>query len=151
VNPGPAAPQPTDPASGLLGRGLLAVVAWYRDAVSPALPPRCRFYPTCSAYAVTALQRYGPARGSWLTLRRILRCGPWHPGGVDHVPALHTAPDEAGCPPPSLDRERTGAARRVPSSYGDAQAPDQGSPRPDALPKSFGPQRRSASQETAVV
>ncbi|MEJ7704212.1 MAG: membrane protein insertion efficiency factor YidD [Geodermatophilaceae bacterium] len=112
---GAAAQRPTDPAAGLLGRGLLAVVAWYRDAVSPALPPRCRFYPTCSAYAMTALQRYGPARGSWLAARRILRCGPWHPGGVDHVPALPAAPDEAGCPrrrSTATPRGQGGAYRR---------------------------------------
>lgn len=80
------ADQQVTAARGRLGRGLVAAVQWYRDAVSPALPPRCRFYPSCSAYAVTALQRYGPARGSWLALRRILRCHPWNPGGVDHVP-----------------------------------------------------------------
>ncbi|MGI8722523.1 MAG: membrane protein insertion efficiency factor YidD [Geodermatophilaceae bacterium] len=151
MKPGAAAQRPTDPAAGLLGRVLLAVVAWYRDAVSPALPPRCRFYPTCSAYAMTALQRYGPARGSWLAARRILRCGPWHPGGVDHVPALPAAPDEAGCPPPSLDGDPTRAGRRVPSTYGNAQAPDHHRQRLDAPPKSFGPQQRSVSQETAVA
>ncbi|MBA3368123.1 MAG: membrane protein insertion efficiency factor YidD [Geodermatophilaceae bacterium] len=130
---------------------MLAVVAWYRDAVSPALPPRCRFYPTCSAYAATALQRYGPARGSWLAVRRILRCGPWQPGGVDHVPALPATPDEAGSPAPSLDGEPPCAQRRVPSSYGNARASHHCSQRLGTLPKSFGPQRRSVSQETAVV
>jgi putative membrane protein insertion efficiency factor len=68
-------------------RALLAVVRFYQRAVSPALPPRCRFYPTCSAYAVEALERHGALRGSWLTLRRLVKCAPWHPGGVDLVPA----------------------------------------------------------------
>lgn len=113
------------PGPGLLGRGLVAVLQWYRDAVSPALPPRCRFYPTCSAYAVTALRRYGPARGGWLALRRIIRCGPWHPGGVDHVPSRD---DSAGESDPVTHPERMVAPA-----------------------KDVGPQRRPVSQETAVA
>jgi putative membrane protein insertion efficiency factor len=66
---------------------LLAVVRFYQRAVSPALPPRCRFYPTCSAYAVEAIERHGAARGTWLAVRRLLKCAPWHPGGIDPVPA----------------------------------------------------------------
>lgn len=65
---------------------MVAVLHGYQTYVSPALPPTCRFYPTCSAYAVEALQIHGAMRGSWLTLRRLLRCAPWHPGGVDPVP-----------------------------------------------------------------
>jgi putative membrane protein insertion efficiency factor len=49
-------------------------------------PPRCRFYPSCSQYALTALERHGALRGGWLTVRRIARCHPFNPGGVDHVP-----------------------------------------------------------------
>ena len=49
-------------------------------------PPTCRYYPSCSAYAVTALERYGVLRGSWMAARRLGRCHPWTPGGVDHVP-----------------------------------------------------------------
>ena len=67
-------------------RALLAAVRFYSRAISPALPPRCRFYPTCSAYAAEAIERHGAGRGTWLAVRRILRCAPWHPGGVDHVP-----------------------------------------------------------------
>jgi putative membrane protein insertion efficiency factor len=67
-------------------RALLAAVGFYSRAISPALPPRCRFYPTCSAYAAEAIERHGAARGSWLAVRRILKCAPWHPGGVDPVP-----------------------------------------------------------------
>jgi putative membrane protein insertion efficiency factor len=68
-------------------RALLAAIRFYSRAISPALPPRCRFYPTCSAYAAEAIARHGAARGSWLAVRRLLKCAPWHPGGVDLVPA----------------------------------------------------------------
>ncbi|WP_448626251.1 membrane protein insertion efficiency factor YidD [Geodermatophilus sp. URMC 64] len=65
---------------------LLAAVRFYQRAISPALPPRCRFYPSCSAYALEAIERHGAARGTWLALRRLVKCAPWHPGGVDLVP-----------------------------------------------------------------
>jgi putative membrane protein insertion efficiency factor len=71
----------------MIGRLLLRAVAFYSRAISPALPARCRFYPTCSAYAAEAIARHGAARGSWLALRRLAKCAPWHPGGVDLVPA----------------------------------------------------------------
>ncbi|MEM6836200.1 MAG: membrane protein insertion efficiency factor YidD [Cyanobacteria bacterium P01_C01_bin.120] len=58
----------------------------YRTAVSPLLPPTCRFTPTCSQYALTAIQRYGAGYGTWLTLRRLTRCHPFHSGGYDPVP-----------------------------------------------------------------
>ncbi|GAO01814.1 membrane protein insertion efficiency factor YidD [Anaeromyxobacter sp. PSR-1] len=67
---------------------LVLLVRIYQRLVSPLLPPACRFYPSCSAYAVTALQRHGALRGSWLTVRRVCRCHPFHPGGVDPVPEL---------------------------------------------------------------
>ncbi len=67
---------------------LLSAVIWaYRLLLSPVLPPACRFAPTCSAYALEALQRHGPLRGSWLAARRILRCHPWGGSGYDPVPA----------------------------------------------------------------
>ena len=58
----------------------------YRLAISPLLGPRCRFHPSCSAYAVEALRRHGAARGGWLAVRRIARCHPWGGSGVDPVP-----------------------------------------------------------------
>ncbi len=58
----------------------------YKAAISPLLPPACRFYPTCSEYALEAVTRYGALRGSWLATRRLLRCHPFHPGGFDPVP-----------------------------------------------------------------
>lgn len=64
----------------------VAAVRFYQYAISPYLPPSCRFYPTCSAYAVEALERHGFLRGSLLALRRILRCHPFNPGGYDPVP-----------------------------------------------------------------
>ena len=67
-------------------RVLLAVVRFYRTAISPALPPSCRYTPSCSAYALEALERHGAGRGSWLALRRLLRCHPFHAGGHDPVP-----------------------------------------------------------------
>jgi len=70
----------------MIGRALLRLIRFYSRAISPALPPRCRFYPTCSAYAAEAIARHGAARGSWLALRRLGKCAPWHPGGVDLVP-----------------------------------------------------------------
>jgi putative membrane protein insertion efficiency factor len=58
----------------------------YRRFISPIKPPTCRFYPTCSEYALQAIDKYGPAKGGWLALKRICRCHPFHPGGIDHVP-----------------------------------------------------------------
>lgn len=70
---------------GLVGRGLLALVRAYR-LVPKAGPPRCRFAPTCSAYAMEAIEVHGAAGGTWLAVRRIGRCHPFHAGGVDRVP-----------------------------------------------------------------
>ena len=71
---------------GPVARALLVLVAGYRRWVSPALGPRCRFAPSCSAYAAEALTTHGAGRGSWLAVRRIARCHPFHPGGHDPVP-----------------------------------------------------------------
>jgi hypothetical protein len=65
---------------------LLLLVRLYRALVAPGLPAACRFHPSCSAYAEGALRRHGAAKGTWLTARRLLRCHPFHPGGIDPVP-----------------------------------------------------------------
>ncbi len=67
-------------------RLLLLLVQFYRSCISPLLPPSCRYYPTCSAYAMEAIERYGARRGGWMALRRVLRCHPFHAGGYDPVP-----------------------------------------------------------------
>ncbi len=65
---------------------LLFFIRSYQVLLSPFFGRQCRFYPTCSAYAREAIEVHGSLQGSWLTVRRIVRCGPWHPGGTDLVP-----------------------------------------------------------------
>jgi putative membrane protein insertion efficiency factor len=67
-------------------RALTGAIRFYRRAISPLTPPSCRFQPTCSAYALEAVERHGAARGGWLALRRLLRCHPFCKGGYDPVP-----------------------------------------------------------------
>lgn len=67
-------------------RVLIALVKWYQRAISPLTPPSCRFTPTCSAYAIEALERFGAIKGGFLTVKRILRCHPWGGSGYDPVP-----------------------------------------------------------------
>ncbi|MEA2175442.1 MAG: uncharacterized protein QOD00_3034 [Blastocatellia bacterium] len=64
---------------------LVSMLKLYKAAISPLLPPSCRFVPTCSEYAREAIERYGSARGLWMGTMRILRCHPFHPGGYDPV------------------------------------------------------------------
>jgi hypothetical protein len=79
---GGGVPQPTSVAGRLL---VLPIIA-YRRWISPALPARCRFYPSCSAYAVEAVSTHGALRGFLMAVWRVLRCNPFHPGGYDPVP-----------------------------------------------------------------
>lgn len=65
---------------------LILLIRLYQRLLSPLIGPRCRFYPSCSQYAAEAIQKHGAFRGIALALARLMRCHPWHPGGVDHVP-----------------------------------------------------------------
>ena len=67
-------------------RALLGAIRFYRRHISPMFPPCCRFQPTCSAYALEAVKKYGALKGGFLALKRILKCHPFHPGGYDPVP-----------------------------------------------------------------
>lgn len=86
---------------------VVALIRGYQIAISPLLAQQCRFYPSCSAYAVTALQRHGLFRGAWLTVRRLSRCHPWNPGGVDHVPPRDHRSDDRTSEPPALTPSQT--------------------------------------------
>ncbi|MFV1972245.1 MAG: membrane protein insertion efficiency factor YidD [Thiohalobacterales bacterium] len=73
-------------------RLLILLIKTYRLLLSPWLGAHCRFHPTCSCYAITAIERFGALRGSVMMLRRLSHCHPWHPGGIDPVPG--PAPDQ---------------------------------------------------------
>jgi putative membrane protein insertion efficiency factor len=87
----------------------------YRYAISPMLPASCRFFPSCSEYALDALRRHGPVTGSWLTLSRVCRCHPWNHGGLDPVPDTFppsnktAVPAPGGAPASSTSTTRTAA------------------------------------------
>ncbi|MFC0524986.1 membrane protein insertion efficiency factor YidD [Pontibacillus salicampi] len=67
-------------------RFFLAIIRFYQKGISPMTPPSCRFYPTCSQYGMEAIERHGATKGAWLTIKRISKCHPLHPGGFDPVP-----------------------------------------------------------------
>ncbi|MEL6158870.1 MAG: membrane protein insertion efficiency factor YidD [Cyanobacteria bacterium J06554_11] len=69
---------------------LVLLIKGYQQLLSPLLPATCRYEPTCSCYAIDAIERFGPLRGSWMAARRVVRCHPFHPGGYDPVPEKNT-------------------------------------------------------------
>ena len=77
----------------MIARALLLSIRGYQLAISPLLGNTCRFHPSCSRYSATCIERFGAGRGGLLSLRRILRCHPFHPGGFDPPPAALTAPE----------------------------------------------------------
>ena len=102
-----------------IGRIVVLPLVWlirgYQTFISPLRPPTCRYYPSCSAYAVTALERFGPLRGGWMAARRLGRCHPWTPGGVDHVPLRDAA---TGKPVPGTTGPRGVASEDADSETG---------------------------------
>ncbi|MBS1187853.1 MAG: rane protein insertion efficiency factor YidD [Burkholderiaceae bacterium] len=81
---------------------LLLLLRLYQVCISPLLGPRCRFYPSCSNYAIEAIREHGVGKGSLLTAKRLCKCHPWHPGGFDPVPSKHgatTTTTACGCKP----------------------------------------------------
>lgn len=81
---------------GMAARLAIGLIRGYQHFLSPFIGSRCRFLPTCSAYAVEAIERHGFYRGGVLAVRRILRCHPWHPGGYDPVPESKSCPSHGG-------------------------------------------------------
>jgi putative membrane protein insertion efficiency factor len=73
-------------SGGALRTAVQLPIRFYRRFISPLKPPTCRFYPSCSAYALEAIEVYGPGKGGWMAVKRICKCHPFHPGGFDPVP-----------------------------------------------------------------
>ena len=139
--------EPGPPRPGPVAWVLLLPIKLYRKAISPFLPPACRFYPSCSAYAAEAISRHGAARGSWLALCRLLKCAPWHPGGVDLVPGAlpHARADDRSGTPATSHSSSTAEAPPAPPADG-ARRPDP-APQPPATP----PLRRRGPYEESSV
>jgi uncharacterized protein len=70
----------------LVSKLLIGIIRVYQYAISPYLPPSCRYSPTCSSYGIEAIRKYGPVKGGWLTLKRVASCHPWGGSGYDPVP-----------------------------------------------------------------
>jgi putative membrane protein insertion efficiency factor len=126
----------------VLARILIGVVRLYQLAVSPWTPGACRYTPTCSAYAIGALEEHGPLRGSWLALRRLARCHPWGGYGYDRVPptnasrsdrhrvVAHGAGPEGDADDPDIDRSGVHRSRVMPP---DARRSDEEEDRGDRM------------------
>ena len=86
--------QPTTPGAGQ--RLVMGIIRGYQRLLSPLLGSNCRYYPSCSRYAYEAVEIHGAARGSWMGIKRIGRCHPWHEGGLDPVPGSRHATELEG-------------------------------------------------------
>jgi putative membrane protein insertion efficiency factor len=93
---------PVSAPTSVVARMLMAPIVAYRRWISPALPARCRFHPSCSAYALEAITTHGPLRGLRLAIWRLLRCQPFNPGGYDPVPPKRSRPDHGTDPTVAL-------------------------------------------------
>jgi uncharacterized protein len=125
----------TERRPGPIARLLIAPIRFYQRFITPYTPASCRYYPTCSAYAVTALREHGALRGSWLTLRRLGRCNPWSAGGIDRVPPRrerHRHVESSDCGP-AITVDRTRPAEVLAGQLNDASIPVR-SGRPTAAP-----------------
>jgi len=100
------------PLQRLLAASIIGAIVLYQRFVSPMRPPTCRYYPSCSQYALTAIRRFGPVLGTWLALKRLVRCHPWTPGEAQN------------CRPPGTPVALGGPAGRDPAA-GPEPATDQ--------------------------
>ncbi|GAA2150637.1 membrane protein insertion efficiency factor YidD [Actinomadura napierensis] len=110
--PIPARRPATTP--GPVAAVLILLVRAYRRFLSPLLGQQCRFTPSCSTYGLKALQVHGAGRGTWLTVRRIARCHPFHPGGYDPVPPKKTPSGKSGAASSNSGRKERGPALAEP-------------------------------------
>lgn len=118
-----------NPVTAALTLLLMVPVLVYRAIVSPLLPPACRFHPSCSVYAVGALQVHGPLKGLWLTGRRLSRCQPFHPGGLDPVPPRRSGEQgttSAGVMQSDSSSQDTGRCDSAPASVRNPSGPGAG-------------------------
>ena len=97
---------------------VVGVLRLWQLLVSPVYGPTCRFYPSCTAYAMEAVDRHGLVRGGWLTVRRLARCHPWNPGGVDLVPAprLNSSAEPAPTAPATVTAAAGGGTPIIPAA-----------------------------------
>ncbi|MPZ82660.1 MAG: membrane protein insertion efficiency factor YidD [Actinophytocola sp.] len=98
---------------GPVARVLLVPINFYRRWISPALPPTCRFEPSCSAYAVEALTTHGALRGTWLTVYRLARCAPWGRAGYDPVPPRREKPRHSDMRHQDADTDGSGTPNQA--------------------------------------
>jgi uncharacterized protein len=132
-------------------RAVLAAIGFYSRAISPALPPRCRFYPTCSAYAAEAVELHGAGRGTWLALRRLVKCAPWHPGGVDLVPGSPQRPGANQAASGTVTSGRSSSTPEVPAVAGTEPGTSTAAPGDTTTDRATPPAMRRAPMEESSL